>query len=95
MAVTVRLPGSLREVAGGQGKVEANGRTLREVIDDLERRYPGMREKLIDAEGRLQTYVNVFIGDREAREMGGATAAVPDGGELMVIPAMAGGGEKA
>ncbi len=91
MAVTVRLPGALRDATGGQTKVEASGRTLADVFADIERRHPGFRSRVLDDGGRLRTYVNVYIGDDDARAKGGADAPVPDGTEVMVIPAMAGG----
>jgi [CysO sulfur-carrier protein]-S-L-cysteine hydrolase len=91
MAVTVRLPGALRDTVGGVNKVSAEGRTLDEVITDIERRHPGFRPHVVDEAGRLRTYVNVYIGDADAREQGGLAAPVPDGAEVMVIPAMAGG----
>lgn len=91
MAVTVRLPGSLRDAVGGENKVSASGRTLDEVFSDIEKRHPGFRSRVIDDRGRLVTYVNVYIGEQDARASGGLTAEVPDGSEVMVIPAMAGG----
>lgn len=91
MAVTVRLPGALRDATGGQTKVEASGRTLGDLIADIDRRHPGFRGRVLDEGGKLRTYVNVYIGDEDARARGGTTAAVPDGSEVMVIPAMAGG----
>lgn len=91
MAVTVRLPGALRDATGGQTKVQASGRTLADVIADVERRHPGFRGRILDDTGRLRSYVNVYIGDDDARAKGGTDAPVPDGTEVMVIPAMAGG----
>ena len=91
MAVTVRLPGVLRDATGGLGRIEAAGATLAEVVADVDRRHPGFRERLLDEAGQLRSYVNVYIGDTDARGAGGAGAAVPDGAEVMVIPAMAGG----
>ncbi len=92
MAVTVRLPGSLRETVGGTSKVQASGKTLGEVLADLERRYPGFAGRVLDERGDLRTYVTAFIGERDARTIGGTSAPVPDGGEVMLLPAMAGGG---
>lgn len=91
MPVTVRLPGALRDATGGQTKVEASGRTLADVFADIERRHPGFRSRVLDDAGRLRTYVNVYIGEDDARANGGADAPVPEGSEVMVIPAMAGG----
>lgn len=91
MAVTVRLPGALRDSAGGQTKIEANGRTLADVFADIERRHPGFRARVLDESGRIRTYVNVYIGEDDARTKGGTDAPVPEGSLVMVIPAMAGG----
>ena len=87
----VRLPGALRDAVGGANKVTAEGRTLDEVFADIERRHPGFRARVVDDAGQLRTYVNVYIGDTDARASGGLAAAVPEGAEVMVIPAMAGG----
>ena len=91
MPVTVRLPGSLRDAVGGDNKVAADGRTLDEVFNDIERRHPGFRERVLDERGGLRTYVNVYIGESDARANCGLDAAVPSDSEVMVIPAMAGG----
>lgn len=91
MAVTVRLPGALRDAIGGQTKLETRAGTLAEVISEIDRRHPGFRSRVVDDSGALRTYVNVYIGDDDARSKGGTGAAVPDGSEVMVIPAMAGG----
>jgi proteasome lid subunit RPN8/RPN11/molybdopterin converting factor small subunit len=91
MAITVRLPGSLRDAVGGDNKVTASGRTLEEVFADIDRRHPGFRSRVVDDAGRLRTFVNVYIGDADARNSGGLTAPVPADAEVMVIPAMAGG----
>lgn len=91
MPVTVRLPGALRDATGGLTKLEASGRTLADVIADVERRHPGFRGRIVDETGKLRSYVNVYIGDDDARTQGGVHAPVPDGIEVMVIPAMAGG----
>lgn len=91
MPVTVRLPGALRDAAGGETRLSATGGTLREVIADIDRRHPGFASRVLDEAGGLRSYVNVYIGEEDARARGGSGAAVPDGSEVMVIPAMAGG----
>jgi len=91
MPVTVRLPGALRDAAGGETKLNATGETLRDVIADIDRRHPGFASRVLDEAGALRSYVNVYIGDEDARTRGGSDAAVADGSEVMVIPAMAGG----
>jgi molybdopterin converting factor small subunit len=91
MPVTVRLPGALRDATGGETKLTASGGTLREVIAEIDRRHPGFASRVLDEGGALRSYVNVYIGEDDARTRGGSGAAVPDGSEVMVIPAMAGG----
>ena len=91
MPVTVRLPGALRDATGGETKLSASGGTLREVIADIDRRHPGFAARVLDEAGALRSYVNVYIGEDDARTRGGSGAAVPEGSEVMVIPAMAGG----
>ena len=91
MAVTVRLPGVLRDAVGGEAKIEASGATLADVFADIDRRHPGFRSRVLDDRGALRSYVNVYAGDTDARDSGGLGTAVPEGSEVMVIPAMAGG----
>ena len=91
MTVTVRLPGTLRDAVGGETKIQAVGRTLDEVFTDIDRRHPGFRSRVLDDGGAIRSYVNVYVGDTDARASGGLGTAVPDGSEVMVIPAMAGG----
>jgi molybdopterin converting factor small subunit len=91
MTVTVRLPGTLRDAIGGETKIQAAGATLDEVFADIDRRHPGFRSRILDERGDIRSYVNVYVGDTDARGSGGLSTAVPDGGEVMVIPAMAGG----
>jgi sulfur-carrier protein len=91
MAVTVRLPGVLRDAVGGETKIQASGATLADVFADIDRRHPGFRARVLDDRGDIRSYVNVYVGDTDARTSGGLGTAVPEGGEVMVIPAMAGG----
>jgi len=91
MAVLVRLPGSLRDTVGGSGKIQARGETLGDVIADVDARYPASAARVLDERGGLRTYVSVFIGDKDARDIGGTAARIPAGSEIMLVPAMAGG----
>lgn len=93
MSVNVRLPGSLRDATGGETRIEATGATLGAVVADLEHRFPALRGRILDERGALQSYVNVYIGDRDARQAGGADAPVADAAEVMIIPAMSGGAD--
>ena len=91
MPVTVRLPGALGDATGGQTRLTASGGTLRDVITEIDRRHPGFASRVLDEGGALRSYVNVYIGEDDARSRGGSGALVPDGSDVMVIPARAGG----
>src|SRR5256885_9265451 len=91
MPVTVRLPGALRDATGGETKLSASGGTLRDVIAEIDRRHPGFASRVLDEGGALRSYVNVYIGEDDARTRGGSGAAGPDGSEVLVIPPAAGG----
>lgn len=91
MTVTIRVPGTLSAAVGGAPKIEAAGKTLAELFGDVDRRHPGFRALVLDAGGTIRPYLNVYVGDTDVRSLGGLETVVPDGSEVMVIPAMAGG----
>lgn len=88
---TVRIPPVLRASVGGAKQVEANGDTLRVVLDDLCGRYPGVREQIIAPEGGLSRFVNVFVNDQDVRYLSGLDTSVASGDTVVLLPAMAGG----
>jgi molybdopterin converting factor small subunit len=90
MAV-VRVPTPLQRLVGNQRSVSAAGATLAELIDDLDRQYPGMKARLIDDQGRLLSFVNVFINNEDVRFSQGLDTPVPVNAEVSIVPAMAGG----
>jgi sulfur-carrier protein len=91
MSVSVKIPTPLRRVTGGVAKVAGDGATVRDLIEDLERRYPGMRERLCDDSGALRRFVNVFVGDEDIRFLEGLETSLAEGAEVSIIPAVAGG----
>jgi molybdopterin converting factor small subunit len=90
MAVTVSIPTILRSYTEDLKSVPGSGDTLEAVIDDLETRYPGLRERLIDS-GQLRRFVNVYRNDEDVRFTGGLTTPVAEGDTITVLPAVAGG----
>ncbi|MFZ2176507.1 MAG: MoaD family protein [Rhodococcus sp. (in: high G+C Gram-positive bacteria)] len=90
MAVTVSIPTILRTHTSGEKRVEATGPTLSDVIDDLDGRYGGIKERLIN-EGRLHRFVNVYVNDEDVRFSGGLDTEVADGDSVTILPAVAGG----
>ncbi len=91
MAIEVRIPTILRTYTGGDKAVEACGSTLATLIDDLEARHPGLRGRLLEDDGSLRRFVNVYVNDEDVRFTGGLDAPLADGDEVTVLPAVAGG----
>jgi molybdopterin synthase sulfur carrier subunit len=90
MAIEVRIPTILRTYTDGQKSVEGSGATLAELFADLDGRYDGLSERLIDEAG-LRRFVNVYLNDEDVRFLGGLSAPVRDGDTVTVLPAVAGG----
>ncbi|HSZ45396.1 MAG TPA: MoaD/ThiS family protein [Streptosporangiaceae bacterium] len=90
MAIEVRIPTILRSYTDGQKLVEGEGSTLGELFADLDGRYDGLRERLVDDAG-LRRFVNVYLNDEDVRFLGGLAAPVSDGDTITVLPAVAGG----
>jgi MoaD family protein len=90
MSIEVRIPTILRQYTGGDKAVSGQGTTLAEVIDDLESRHPGLRDRLVDDKG-LRRFVNVYLNDEDVRFLGGLETSVSDGDNVTVLPAVAGG----
>ena len=90
MAIGVRIPTILRTYTGGAKSVEGSGDTLASLIADLEERYGGLQERLVDDSG-LRRFVNVYLNDEDVRFLGGLEAPVKDGDTVTVLPAVAGG----
>ena len=91
MAVTVRVPTPLQRLTNGQGEVACEGATVKALLDDLERRYPGIKERICDESGKLRRFVNVFVNEEDIRFLQGDQTAIKDGDEVSIIPAIAGG----
>ncbi len=91
MSVTVRVPPVFRTMTSGSSQVEVDGGTVAEVLTSLERAHPGLKEKLLDEQGSLVRYVNVFVDDDDVRFLDGLETKVPDGGTLSIMQAVAGG----
>jgi len=92
VSVSVRVPTPLRNLTDSQAAVSADGGTVGEIIDDLDTRHPGMRERLIDESGELRRFVNLFVDDEDVRFQQGLATPVADGSTLSIVPAVAGGG---
>jgi molybdopterin synthase sulfur carrier subunit len=91
MAVTVRIPTTLRPMSGGNKLVEVAPGTLSEVITGLESAHPGFSDRLLDESGDLRKFVNIFVDDDDVRYLDGLNTEVGDGITVSIIPAVAGG----
>lgn len=91
MAIKVQIPTPLREQSGGHSEIDAAGATVKAVLDDATRQYPGLRAKLFEASGQLRQYVNVYVNDEDIRYLDDLDTKVEDGQVIALIPAVAGG----
>lgn len=91
MTVSVRIPTILRSYTGGRSEVAAEGGTLAEVLDDLDGRYGGLKGRILDDTGKLRRFVNVYVGNDDVRFLDELGTPTPDGSQVSVIPAVAGG----
>ncbi len=91
MAVTVRIPTTLRPLSGGEKQVEVAAGNLSEVITALEAAHPGFADRLLDDDGNLRKFVNIFVDDDDVRYLDGLSTDVTDGVTVSIIPAVAGG----
>jgi molybdopterin converting factor small subunit len=87
---TVRIPTPLRTLTGGSDEVKAAGKTVAAVIEDLEKRYPGVRDRLLDDKG-VRRFVNIFVGDEDIRFLDGLKTELKGGEQITIVPAIAGG----
>jgi MoaD family protein len=86
----VRIPASLRTLTGGADEVKGNGATVGEVIEDLEKRHPGLRERLLDDKG-VRRFINIYVGEEDVRFTGGLGTQLKAGDQISIVPAIAGG----
>ena len=91
MPIQVRIPTPLRRFTAGAEEVGAAGATVGNVVDDLERQFPGIKEKLCDEEGRVRRFVNLYLNGDDIRFLDHLETALKDGDELSIVPAIAGG----
>jgi molybdopterin converting factor small subunit len=91
VSVSVRIPTILRTYTGGDSEVSADGATLAEVLDNLDVQFSGIKGRILDEDGKLRRFVNVYVGNDDVRFLDDLATATPDGTQISVIPAVAGG----
>ena len=91
MSVRVRIPTPLRRFTGGAEEVGVGGTTIAAAVEDLERKFPGIKERLCDEQGRVRRFVNIYLNGDDIRFLSSLDTPVKDGDEVAIVPAIAGG----
>lgn len=91
MSVKVRIPTPLQKLTGGKAEVTSTAKTVAQIIMDLEKKYPGMKERLCDEKGEIRRFINIFVNGKDIRFLKGRNSKLKDGDEVSIIPAIAGG----
>ena len=88
---TVLVPTPLRRLTGGQSKVSVEGQDIGSLIQAIDQKFPGIAEKVLDGDGNVKRFINVFVNDSEIRTLQGLQTPVSDSDRVSIVPAMAGG----
>ena len=91
MAVRVRIPTPLRSLTKGAADVQVKADTVTDLIEDLERQYPGLRDRLVEENGDLRRFINIYVNQEDIRFLQGEKTALKEGDEVVIVPAIAGG----
>lgn len=91
MSARVRVPTPLRRFTGGAEEVNATGATVAALVEDLEKRHPGIKERICDEEGKVRRFVNIFVNGDDIRFLDNLETAIKGGDEVSIVPAIAGG----
>ena len=91
MSKKVRIPTPLRKLTNNEELVEVSGSTVGEIIAELQTRYPGFQERLLDENGQIRRFVNIYVNDEDVRFLDGRNTTLKDGDEVSIVPAIAGG----
>ncbi|CAG1066207.1 Sulfur carrier protein CysO [uncultured bacterium] len=91
MSIKVRIPTPLRKLTNGSDEVSATGRNVGEIIEDLEKAYPGLKERICEGDGKLRRFVNIYLNDEDIRFKNNLETELKENDELSIIPAIAGG----
>jgi sulfur-carrier protein len=87
----VRIPVQLRALTNGEEMVSASGNSVLEIIEDIEKKYPGVKDRICEADGKLRRFVNIFVNEEDIRFLNNLQTPISDKDEVSIIPAIAGG----
>lgn len=90
MDTIVRIPAALRTLTAGADEVSASGATVGDVITDLDKKHPGLRDRLLDDKG-VRRFINIYVGEEDVRFTGGLGTPLKSGDQISIVPAIAGG----
>ena len=91
MSVKVRIPTPLRGLTKGQGEVEGQGSSINELIENLEKAYGGLRDRLCDETGSVRRFINIYVNEEDIRFLQGTSTPLKPGDLVSIVPAIAGG----
>ena len=91
MSVMVRIPTPLRRMTNGESKVEIESSNLGDLVDKLDGAYPGFKDRLVDENGELRYFVNIYVNGEDVRFLDGLGTEISSGSEVSIVPAVAGG----
>ena len=91
MSVMVRIPTPLRRMTNGKDKVEVESANLGDLVEKLNGEFPGFKDRLVDEEGELRYFVNIYLNGEDVRFMDGLNTSTSSGDEISIVPAVAGG----
>jgi len=91
MSTTVRIPTPLRKLTGDQDVVSVEGTTIDEILTNLDGSFPGLGERICDADGNVRRFVNIFVNDEDIRFLEDRATKINEGDEISIVPAIAGG----
>lgn len=91
MVVKVRIPGPLQKLTQDKAEVEVNATSIQELIDNLNRSYPGVKDRICDEAGQIRRFVNIFLNEEDIRFLSREKTPLKDGDEVSILPAIAGG----
>jgi MoaD family protein len=91
MSVKVRIPTPLQKLTKDQAEVSVTAKNVKELLDSLEKQYPGIKGRLCDESGRVRRFVNIYLNEEDIRFLNQESTALKDGDEISIVPAIAGG----
>lgn len=91
MEVTVRVPAPLQKLTQSQTEVKVSGVNIRELIEDLEKKFPGIKERICEETGKIRRFINIYVNEEDVRFLQQEETPLKDGDEISIIPAIAGG----